>query len=135
MMSFTIINGYAVLSLILAANVSLDVLIITSGLPSLSFLSLAFFLPESPVWLMKKGYVEEAKKSLLNLRGTKYEMEVEINELENLVKSQDHSKWTEKLHDLKSRNNVYPFLVMVIIFGLQVMYKCKNLQSFFCIRL
>ena len=48
MMSFTIINGYAVLSLILAANVSLDVLIITSGLPSLSFLSLAFFLPESP---------------------------------------------------------------------------------------
>ena len=40
MMSFTIINGYAVLSLILAANVSLDVLIITSGLPSLSFLSL-----------------------------------------------------------------------------------------------
>ena len=122
MMSFTIINGYAVLSLILAANVSLDVLIITSGLPSLSFLSLAFFLPESPVWLMKKGYVEEAKNSLLNLRGIKYEMEVEINELENLVKSQDHSKWTEKLQDLKSRKNVYPFIVMVIIFGLQVMY-------------
>lgn len=37
-------------------------------LPVASTLSF-FFLPESPVWLVRKGYPEVAKKALIWLRG------------------------------------------------------------------
>lgn len=85
---------------------------------------LSAFLPESPVWLMRKGYKDSAKKVLLTLRGTKYDINPEIKELEDLVAVSQYenknSKWNDKLRELKSRNNVFPFVIMVVIFMIQV---------------
>ena len=85
---------------------------------------LAPFLPESPVWLMRKGYKDSAQKVLLTLRGNKYDINPEIKELEDLVAvcnyENSNSKWNEKFKELRSRNNVFPFVIMVVIFMIQV---------------
>ena len=65
--------------------------------PNLLFLVTAYFLPESPLWLVKKGKKFEAEKSLLQLRGPKYEMQEEINELELVCLTQEFGGFLNKL--------------------------------------
>ena len=50
-------------------------------IPTTVFLISSFFLPESPLWLMKKGKTNEAQAAMLKLRGPRYDMQEEINEL------------------------------------------------------
>ena len=109
-------------SLLMAATFPLKHLFILSCVPSLIFLMLSAFLPESPVWLMRKGYKDSARKVLMTLRGNRYDINPEIKELENLVAVSNHenSKWIEKLEELKSRHNVFPFMIMVVILMIQV---------------
>ena len=57
-----------IFSMLMATTFSLKVLIILSSIPSIIFLGCSIFLPESPVWLMRKGQTESAKKALLTLR-------------------------------------------------------------------
>ena len=120
MMNYFVMNCGNLYSLIVAANCSLYTLIIMSIAPAIIFLLFSFFLPESPLWLVKKGYTERAKKSLLALRGSKYEMNDELFELDNLVRNKDTSTLLEKLQWLKSRNNAIPCIVMATILMLQV---------------
>nr|CAI5829237.1 unnamed protein product [Callosobruchus analis] len=40
-----------------------------SAIPPVTALAIYFFLPESPVWLVRRGRIEEAKASMLWLRG------------------------------------------------------------------
>ena len=47
-------------------------------LPSLIFLLLCWKLPESPVWLMRSGYEEEARQALTWIRGDHYNVEPEL---------------------------------------------------------
>ena len=44
------------------------------------------FMPESPVFLVAKGRMEAAKKSLLFLRGPRYNVQEELMEIESTVK-------------------------------------------------
>ena len=57
--------------------------------PTTFFLISSFYLPESPLWLMKKGRTSEAEDAMLKLRGPKYEMQEEINELGLVSLTQD----------------------------------------------
>ena len=104
----------------MATTFSLEVLIILSSIPSIIFLGFSILLPESPVWLMRKGRTESAKKALLTLRGEKYDMNLEIQELQDLVDSQDDFNFIEKVKELKSRNNAIPLIIMGIFMMLQV---------------
>ena len=63
--------------LMIGNNFSLNVVIGVSVLPSISFLGSSFFLPESPMWLVKKGHLSRAKEALLKLRGQNYDYRYE----------------------------------------------------------
>lgn len=61
MMNALMVNFGIIYALVLYAIFSMDKIIIMSALPSILFLLTSFFLPESPMWLMKKGKIDEAK--------------------------------------------------------------------------
>ena len=52
-----ILTMYAALiySVVLSAFFSVKILIVMSAIPTIMFLMTSYFLPESPMWLMKKG--------------------------------------------------------------------------------
>ena len=122
MISMLIINLAVVYSLILSATLPLNFVIVMSMVPTLIFLLTSFFLTESPTWLMKKGQAEKAKIALLNLRGSKYQLNNELKELENLVKIQDNktTSLTNRFKELKSRSNAIPLIITMTIVILQV---------------
>ena len=126
MMGYLVMNMGCIYSFTMASQLSLKALIIATTIPSILFLVFSIFLPESPVWLMKKGQIENSQKTLLALRGPRYEMNPEIKELQDLVVSQDNTTLIEKIQELKSRSNAIPFLVMTTIMMLQV-----NIDFFF----
>ena len=107
-------------SLIIADNFSLHNLMILSVIPLITFLAFSWFLPESPVWLMKKGYMEKARISLISVRGSNYETCLELEEIKALVESQEKSTLRQKLRYLNSRENTIPLLILSLIFLLQV---------------
>lgn len=51
---------------------------IISGIVPLIFFAVFFFMPETPVYYLKKGNEEAARKSLARLRGNQYDVEVEL---------------------------------------------------------
>ena len=120
MLSYLVMNVGNLYSLIVAANCSINSLILSLIVPSVVFLGLSIFLPESPMWLVKKGQLGMAKQSLERLRGCDYETKEEIIELENLVQSQDESSLSEKWKALKTRNNIIPCGIMTLILTIQV---------------
>ena len=121
MMGYLVMNLGCIYSFTMASQLSLKSLILVTMIPSLLFLVFSTFLPESPVWLMKKGQIENTQKSLLALRGSKYNMNPELKELEDLVLRQDNTNLIEKVKELKSRSNAIPFLVMSTIMMVQVL--------------
>ena len=71
-----------------------------------------------------RGREEEAEKTLLNLRGPQYMMKAELEELKNILTSQQESAeagFINKLKELKSREVYFPVLMMMLMFTLQVM--------------
>ena len=124
MMNYLIMNFSNIYILMVGDNCSLDLVIAMSACPSLIFFVGALFLPESPMWLVKKGHLPQAKQALLRLRGSSYDYSYEIEELEALVKSKDDTNWMEKLKELKSRRNMVPFLITTSFLMLQVSHNC-----------
>ena len=53
--------------------------------PSLIFLCLCWKLPESPVWLMRRGEEKKARATLQWLRGDHYDVTPEIDELKDVI--------------------------------------------------
>ena len=106
--------------LMIGNNFSLHVVIGVSVFPSILFLGSSFFLPESPMWLVKKGHLSRAKDALLKLRGYDYDCTYEIEELQTLVKITEDKKWSYKLKELKSRSNMIPFFITMVFLVLQV---------------
>ena len=76
-----------------------------------------FFMPESPYFLAEKGKFDEAKKSLIWLRGTS-NIDVEFNQLKI---SQDKSEESSNNGDVTYKdlftNRVYtePFVTMLFV--------------------
>ena len=120
-------------SLIIADNFSLHTLMVLSLIPLITFLVFSWFLPESPVWLMKKGYMEKARISLISVRGSNYDTCLELEEIKSLVESQEKSSLSQKLRYLKSRENIIPLLILSLIFLLQVRILIFFNLKYFCI--
>lgn len=92
-----------------------------SIIPSILSLALVKFLPESPAWLARHGHLNEAKQSLLWLRGPGISYENEYKELcgdASIERRKKNSKI--KLKTALLLPNVWkPFLILLIFFGLQ----------------
>ncbi|XP_070160344.1 facilitated trehalose transporter Tret1 isoform X2 [Polyergus mexicanus] len=74
MLTVGILLSY-VLGAVLENMITLSII---SGIVPLIFFAVFFFMPESPVYYLKKGNQEAARKSLSRLRGDQYDVEVEL---------------------------------------------------------
>ena len=112
-------NVFVFGSLFLAAILPFEVLIKVVALPACLFLILGtFFLPESPIWYTKKNQINNARKSLELLRGSKYDLQEELEEMEIILSNKQD--WKEALKEMKQRKVYFPILMMGIIMSLQV---------------
>lgn len=68
---------------VLGAIVSYTWLAVLSGLVPVVFLIAFFNAPESPIYLLRNNKRAQAEKSLRILRGSSYNINVELNELQN----------------------------------------------------
>ena len=93
--------------------------------PSLLFMVLCFFLPESPLWYVKKGKLDKAEKTLIWLRGPKYPVTMELKELMHCLNQEDQGKVTlkEKIGYFSSRAVRTPIAMMLVMFFFLVRLK------------
>ena len=88
--------------------------------PSLIFLFLCWRLPESPVWLMRKGNEKGARETLQWLRGDVYDVTPEIDELKDvindeIVENEERSSWDI----LTTRSFLLPLVLTCSLFVFQ----------------
>ena len=74
-----------------------------------------FWLPETPRWLLSRGYGEQAEHVLLWLRGKKIETKNELNDMKESLKQNTSNSWKLFL----KRSILTPFIYVVIIFAVQ----------------
>ena len=67
------------------------------------------FVPDSPYWLVGKGRFEDAKKSLIILRGPDYDVNDELTEMLNKKQRKEERGWTVS-QTLRSKIFLVPFL-------------------------
>ena len=67
------------------------------------------FIPDSPYWLVERGRVDDARRSLIRLRGNKYDVETELVEIVNKKKRKE-ALGKSTLQTLCSRTFILPFL-------------------------
>ena len=89
--------------------------------PSLVFLLLCWRLPESPVWLMRRGREEEARQTLVWIRGKKYNSQPELEEMKNIIVNEENSSGMSKKEMLRSRTFVVPLILSCTLFMFQAM--------------
>ena len=80
----------------------------------------SYFLPESPIWLMKNGKYEETEKTILALRGAQYQHNLEIQDIQSVSDNQSVTGFWSTANELKSRQVLMPVLMMLGMFILQV---------------
>lgn len=112
--------GY-LLGLIIGANVhSLRTIILVSGATGMVFLLLVWFIPESPLWLVKKRRLSAARNAFQRLRGTAYAgVEQELDEMLSCLDQSSCSKdqkLTRLAKTLLSRRFQIPFWIMNVLF-------------------
>ena len=117
-----VMNTTVVVSLMVAFVFSFDNFILVSALPPVLFIVTLVFLWESPFWLVKKGRIEEAEVALLALRGPKYAMNLELEEMKTILAKQQGNDATlaDNLKELRSRAVFMPVFVVLIMVMLQV---------------
>ncbi|KAM3968424.1 LOW QUALITY PROTEIN: facilitated trehalose transporter Tret1 [Aphomia sociella] len=98
----------------------------------------AFFVPESPHWLVSKRRYNEAQKSLQWLRGwtTPYAVEEELNDIKDLYKRKKaqledtEETFTEKMSHYMERGFYIPFALISLSFFVGHFSGMTTLQTF-----
>lgn len=70
-----------------------------------------FFLHDSPVFLLKKGKEEKARKSLQFFRGPNYDIEPEIKEMQKYVEVGEESNWAV----FKKKSSLKASLMLLVL--------------------
>ena len=119
-------NLFVAVSYACAAILSFERLTQVSALPSCLFLAFAIFIPESPIWYAQKGLFEDARKSLEWLRGGKYDLKEELEEMERILANKPN--WRESVKELTQRQFFLPILMMIVFMIIQVSASVKTLK-------
>ena len=89
---------------------------------SVIFLCLCWFLPESPVWLMRRGRESDARLTLRWLRGVNYDIEPEMEELKQIVaQEEDNVAGLSIINVITNKTFLKPLLLCCILFTLQAL--------------
>ena len=119
------------LGLCIGLVVPVPFLVITLSSPSLLFLLLCWKLPESPVWLMRRGREEEARQTLAWLRGNKYDIEPEVEEIREVVAKENKIKTTQSVIDVvKSRTFLQPLALTCTLSMVQLLSGSDQLETY-----
>ena len=110
-------NLFVGVSYACAATLSFERLIQVSALPCCLFLAFAIFIPESPIWYAQKGRFEDARKSLEWLRGRKYDLKEELEEMERILANKQD--WKASLKELTQRQFFFPIIMMIVFMIIQ----------------
>ncbi|KOC60547.1 Facilitated trehalose transporter Tret1 [Habropoda laboriosa] len=95
---------------VLGSIVNMRILSIICAIMPLIFFGTFMFMPESPIYYLKKGDVDSARKSLIRLRGVQYNVENELQSHKDaLVENNTNTTpfWTV----LKSKATVKGFII------------------------
>jgi len=126
-------NGGYLYGMLAAMVVPIEYLSLATILPSALFLALCYLMPESPVWLMRKGREGEARKVLEWLRGEGYNVEPEMKELEVVVMDEKMAdKSSSRFSCFSDRTFLIPFFIMCTLFTVQAFSGC-DLMSYYAI--
>ena len=99
--------------------------------PSIVFLFLCWLLPESPVWLMRRGREEEARQTLAWLRGEKYDIEPEVEEIREIVAKENKITTTQSVIDVvKSRTFLQPLALTCTLAMVQLLSGSDQLETY-----
>ena len=114
-------NASFIYSLLFGATLSHQGLMLISMVPSSLYILCSYFLPESPMWLLSKARYDEAEEKLQYLRGSQYDISLEMKEMKSLFQNRGQKpSFTDQLKEMKARTVLMPILVMLTIFLLQV---------------
>ena len=99
-------------------------------------------IKETPRWLMTQGRRQEAKKVLKWLRGQDYDVDQELQDIEDRIMSQEKLTVLEALREFKHRHVYYPVVlasvvmflrqfcgITAVIFNAEAIFKQANVKS------
>lgn len=113
MISMGVLVAYFIGSLLNIKNFTIACIVIP-----LIFACLFVFQPESPVYLLKKGLVDEAECNLIRLRGTEYDFNNELHHISESLKEDGNS--VSLAHAFNRKSNVKAFMIsMFLMFSQQ----------------
>ena len=118
------------LGLCIGLVVPVQFLVITLSSPSLLFLLLCWRLPESPVWLMRRGREEEARQTLAWLRGGKYDIEPEVEEIRDVIAKEESNPRQSVLEVFKSRAFLQPLALTCTLAMVQLLSGSDQLETY-----
>jgi len=133
-------NNFAwLIGLVIGKYCPLNVVILTYAMSPALFLILSPFLPESAVWLTKKGLEKEAVKALRCVRGPDYPVQVEMKELMVCVSSSDSNGNRKSLvkkmkYYLTAKQFITPLGIMLFLSVVQGSCGCDTI-SFYSLKI
>jgi len=108
-----------------AAIKNMKTLSIISAIVPLIFFAAFFFMPETPVYYLKKGKEEAARKSLIRLRGNQYDIEAELQAQREALEETKRSGATF-MNSIKSPAAKKGF---IIAYGLMLFQQMSGVNS------
>ena len=85
------------------------------------FIMLVYFLPESPIWNVRRGNISKAEMGLALVRGSEYNYAEEMKEMSSVAKSTSHDETLQQKFKYLSGGNVLkPFSLLILLFIIQV---------------
>ena len=119
-MNTVMTNASFIYSLFFSAILTLKGLILVSALIPVIFLAVSYFLPESPVWLVKKKNYEKFEQTMQALRGIDYKIQAELHDIETVCNSQSTGGFINTIMNMKCKEVWIPVSMMLAMFILQV---------------